>query len=113
MISLASGATSFKLKFGHRGANHPVKDLTTGRTELTSQNHGYAIDLKSLENTDLELTHIALNDQTVEGVRHKHYPVFCVQFHPEGSAGPEDSVHLFDQFIQLMHTSTKAGTLHA
>lgn len=113
LISLASGATSFKLKFGHRGANHPVKDLTTGRTELTSQNHGYAIDLKSLENTDLELTHIALNDQTVEGVRHKHYPVFCVQFHPEGSAGPEDSVHLFDQFIKLMHTSTKAGTLHA
>lgn len=113
LISLASGATSFKLKFGHRGANHPVKDLTTGRTELTSQNHGYAIDLKSLEQTDLELTHIALNDQTVEGVRHKTFPVFCVQFHPEGSAGPEDSVHLFDQFIDLMQTSMKAGKQHA
>lgn len=113
LISLASGATSFKLKFGHRGANHPVKDLTTGRTELTSQNHGYAIDLASLDNTDLELTHIALNDQTVEGVRHKHYPVFCVQFHPEGSAGPEDSVHLFDQFITLMQTAGKAGKQHA
>lgn len=110
LISLASGATSFKLKFGHRGANHPVKDLTTGRTELTSQNHGYAIDLASLEQTDLELTHIALNDETVEGVRHKQYPVFCVQFHPEGSAGPEDSVHLFDQFITLMK---KAGKQHA
>lgn len=113
LISLASGATSFKLKFGHRGANHPVKDLTTGRTELTSQNHGYAIDLASLDKTDLELTHIALNDQTVEGVRHKHYPVFCVQFHPEGSAGPEDSVHLFDQFITLMQTAGKAGKQHA
>lgn len=113
LISLASGATSFKLKFGHRGANHPVKDLTTGRTELTSQNHGYAIDLKSLENTDLELTHIALNDDTVEGVRHKKYPVFCVQFHPEGSAGPEDSVHLFDQFIDIMQHEMKAGKQHA
>ena len=113
LISLASGATSFKLKFGHRGGNHPVKDLTTGRTELTSQNHGYAIDADSISNTDLEITHVALNDGTVEGVRHKTYPVFCVQFHPEGSCGPEDSTHLFDQFIELMNKESKKETSHA
>ncbi|WP_313891350.1 carbamoyl phosphate synthase small subunit [Psychrobacillus sp.] len=113
LISLASGATSFKLKFGHRGGNHPVKDLTTGRTELTSQNHGYAIDADSLANTDLEITHIALNDGTIEGVKHKKFPVFSVQFHPEGSSGPEDSVHLFDQFIELMNAESKKESSHA
>ncbi|WP_042471759.1 carbamoyl phosphate synthase small subunit [Bacillus ndiopicus] len=102
LFALASGATSFKLPFGHRGANHPVKDLRTGRTELTSQNHGYAIDPESLANTDLEITHIALNDGTVEGVRHKTYPIFTVQYHPEASPGPEDSNHLFDEFIDMM-----------
>lgn len=109
LISLASGATSFKLKFGHRGGNHPVKDLTTGRTELTSQNHGFAIDADSIAHTDLEITHVALNDGTVEGVRHKKFPVFCVQFHPEGSSGPEDSTHLFDQFIELMNAQEQKG----
>lgn len=113
LISLASGATSFKLKFGHRGGNHPVKDLTTGRTELTSQNHGYAIDADSIANTDLEITHVALNDGTVEGVRHKKFPVFCVQFHPEGSSGPEDSTHLFDQFIELMNARDKKENSNA
>ncbi|MCT6924040.1 carbamoyl phosphate synthase small subunit [Metasolibacillus sp.] len=102
LFALASGATSFKLPFGHRGANHPVKDLRTGRTELTSQNHGYAIDVESLANTDLEITHIALNDGTVEGLRHKTHPVFTVQYHPEASPGPEDSNHLFDEFIDMM-----------
>lgn len=102
LFALASGATTFKLPFGHRGANHPVKDLRTGRTELTSQNHGYAVDVNSLENTDLEVTHVALNDGTVEGLRHKKYPVFTVQYHPEASPGPEDSNHLFDEFIELM-----------
>ncbi|WP_107942255.1 carbamoyl phosphate synthase small subunit [Metasolibacillus fluoroglycofenilyticus] len=102
LFALASGATSFKLPFGHRGANHPVKDLRTGRTELTSQNHGYAVDAESLANTDLEITHIALNDGTVEGLRHKTYPIFTVQYHPEASPGPEDSNHLFDEFIDMM-----------
>ncbi|WP_391120880.1 carbamoyl phosphate synthase small subunit [Psychrobacillus sp. L3] len=113
LISLASGATSFKLKFGHRGGNHPVKDLITGRTELTSQNHGYAINADSIANTDLEITHVALNDGTVEGVRHTKFPVFCVQFHPEGSSGPEDSTHLFDQFIETMILESKKENSNA
>lgn len=114
LFALASGADSFKLKFGHRGANHPVKDLATGRTEITSQNHGYAIDPESLKNTDLEITHLALNDGTIEGVKHKVHPVFTVQYHPEASPGPEDPNHLFDQFIELMTTHTgKEQTQHA
>lgn len=113
LISLASGAKSFKLKFGHRGGNHPVKDLRTGRTELTSQNHGYAIDADSIAQTDLEITHIALNDGTVEGVRHTKFPVYCVQFHPEGSSGPEDSKHLFDEFIELMNAENKKENSNA
>ena len=104
LFSLACGAKSFKLPFGHRGGNHPVKDLRTGRTDLTSQNHGYAIDIDSLKDTDLELTHVALNDGTCEGVRHKKYPIFTVQYHPEASPGPEDSNHLFDEFIEMMET---------
>ena len=86
-----------KLKFGHRGGNHPVKDLATGQVaELTSQNHGYAVDEESVENTDLEITHIALNDGTVEGYDIQNSQHFTVQFHPEASPGPEDSNHLFD-----------------
>lgn len=107
LFSLACGAKSFKLPFGHRGGNHPVKDLRTGRTDLTSQNHGYAIDIDSLEGTDLELTHIALNDGTCEGVRHKKFPIFTVQYHPEASPGPEDSNHLFDEFIEMMEKEAK------
>ena len=82
LFALSQGATSFKMKFGHRGANHPVKDLRTGKIDITSQNHGYSIDRDSLKNTDLEVTHIALNDGTVEGLRHKELPAFSVQYHP-------------------------------
>ena len=99
LISLACGAKTYKLKFGHRGANHPVKNLITGRVDITSQNHGYAVDIDSLKDTDLELTHIAINDGSCEGVRHKKYPVFSVQYHPEAAPGPHDSSYLFDQFI--------------
>ena len=113
LFSLACGAKSFKLPFGHRGGNHPVKDLRTGRTDLTSQNHGYAIDIDSLKDTDLELTHIALNDGTCEGVRHKKYPIFTVQYHPEASPGPEDSNHLFDEFIEMMETEAAKEKQHA
>lgn len=102
LIGLACGAKTYKLKFGHRGGNHPVLDLKTGRVAITSQNHGYAIDEESLENTDLEVTHIALNDKTNEGVRHKKYPCFSVQYHPEASPGPEDANYLFDEFVEMM-----------
>lgn len=104
LISLAAGAKTYKLKFGHRGANHPVKNLLTGRVDITSQNHGYSVDIASLENTDLELTHLSVNDKTCEGVRHKRYPVFSVQYHPEAAPGPHDPNYLFDQFIDNMKT---------
>lgn len=100
LFALSQGATSFKMKFGHRGANHPVKDLSTGKIALTSQNHGYAIDADSLKETDLEVTHIALNDGTIEGLRHKFEPAFSVQYHPEACPGPTDSNYLFDQFFE-------------
>ncbi len=99
LISLAAGADTEKMRFGHRGSNHPVKDLTINKTHLTSQNHGYAVKRSSLAGTDLELTHIAINDDSVEGVKHKTYPTFCVQYHPESSPGPEDTGYLFDQFM--------------
>lgn len=107
LIGLACGAKTYKLKFGHRGGNHPVLDLKTGRVAITSQNHGYAIDEESLENTDLEVTHIALNDKTNEGVRHKKYPCFSVQYHPEASPGPEDANYLFDEFVEMMEEFKK------
>lgn len=103
LFALSQGATSFKMKFGHRGANHPVKDLKTGKIALTSQNHGYAIDKASLKNTDLEVTHIAINDDTVEGLRHKSLPAFSVQYHPEACPGPSDSNYLFDEFIDMIN----------
>lgn len=103
LFALSQGATSFKMKFGHRGANHPVKNLRTGKVDITSQNHGYSIDRDSLENTDLEVTHIALNDGTVEGLRHKTLPAFSVQYHPEARPGPSDSNYLFDEFITMMN----------
>ena len=102
LISLASGANTVKLKFGHRGCNHPVMNLTNGKVEMTSQNHGYAVEEASLKDTDLVMTHQALNDKSVEGVRHSKYPIFSVQYHPEASPGPEDSNYLFDQFMELM-----------
>lgn len=107
LISIACGAKTFKLKFGHRGGNHPVLDLERNKVAITSQNHGYAVDSKSLESTDLVETHIALNDRTNEGVRHKVHPCFSVQYHPEASPGPEDANYLFDEFITLMEEFKK------
>jgi len=102
ILGLAFGARTFKLKFGHRGSNHPVKNLKTGRVEITSQNHGFAVDPDSFKNTSIELTHINLNDGTCEGFAHKHLPVFSVQYHPEASPGPHDSSYLFANFLRQM-----------
>jgi carbamoyl-phosphate synthase small subunit len=102
VLGLALGGRTFKLKFGHRGANQPVKNLLTGRVEITSQNHGFAVDPESLPTARVELTHVNLNDQTLEGMRHKDLPAFSVQYHPEASPGPHDSLYLFDDFLQLM-----------
>lgn len=110
LFALSQGATSFKMKFGHRGANHPVKNLKTGKVDITSQNHGYSIDKASLENTDLEVTHIALNDGTVEGLRHKTLPAFSVQYHPEANPGPTDSNYLFDDFVTMMNDAKEKGS---
>jgi carbamoyl-phosphate synthase small subunit len=107
LLALALGADSYKLKFGHRGANHPVKNLKTGKIEITSQNHGFCIDLESLKSKDVELTHINLNDQTLEGFRCKKVPAFSVQYHPEASPGPHDSSYLFDDFTALMERNKK------
>ncbi|MBL0388763.1 glutamine-hydrolyzing carbamoyl-phosphate synthase small subunit [Tumebacillus sp. ITR2] len=102
LISLACGAKTDRLKFGHRGANHPVKDLLNGRCYITSQNHGYVVVPESLEGTGLELTHINQNDGSVEGVQHTKYPAFCVQYHPEARPGPDDSDYLFDRFMDMI-----------
>jgi carbamoyl-phosphate synthase small subunit len=101
ILGLALGGKTFKLKFGHRGANQPVKNLSTGKIEITSQNHGFAVDPDSL-GTHVEITHINLNDKTVEGLRHTNYPIISVQYHPEASPGPHDSSYLFDEFIRLI-----------
>ncbi len=102
IIALAYGAETYKLKFGHRGGNHPVKHLQTGKVEITSQNHSYAVDRKSLEGTELEITHLNLLDDTVEGAACERDRVFSVQYHPESAPGPQDSSYLFDQFIEMM-----------
>jgi len=102
ILGLAFGGQTFKLKFGHHGANHPVKDLLTGRVEITSQNHGFAVDPKSVEKAGLVETHTNLNDGTSEGMRHRELPVFSVQYHPEASPGPHDSHYLFARFIDQM-----------
>jgi carbamoyl-phosphate synthase small subunit len=103
LLGLACGAEIFKLKFGHRGANQPVLNRQTGRVEITSQNHGFAIAAEGLPDA-LEVTHVNLNDQTVEGLRHRDLPAFCVQYHPEASAGPHDSDYLFRQFRALLRS---------
>lgn len=108
IISLAYSAKTYKLKFGHRGGNHPVKNLLTGKIEITSQNHSYAVDADSIANTGLKITHLNLLDQTVEGVACKKDKVFSVQYHPESAPGPQDSMYLFDQFIKMME-GTKGG----
>lgn len=104
LLSLACGADTEKLKFGHRGGNHPVKDLETGRCYITSQNHGYTVNEASLAGTDLVVTHINNNDKTVEGVKHTKYPAFSVQYHPEAAPGPYDNSYLFDYFIEMIRT---------
>ncbi len=102
LLALALGGKTYKLKFGHRGANHPVLNQRSGKVEITSQNHGFTVDPDSLNASDIDLTHINLNDQTLEGFRHRSHPVFCVQYHPEAAPGPHDSQYLFSEFIDLM-----------
>ena len=102
ILGLALGGKTYKLKFGHRGANHPVLNQITNRVEITSHNHGFAVDADSLNLNELEITHMNLNDETLEGFRHRSHPVFCVQYHPEAAPGPHDSHYLFDDFVKLM-----------
>jgi carbamoyl-phosphate synthase small subunit len=105
VLGLAAGGKTFKLKFGHRGGNHPVLNYKTQRVEITAQNHGFCVDPDSLPASDIELTHINLNDQTLEGFRHKNHPAFCVQYHPEAAPGPHDSHYLFNDFRQLIDSN--------
>jgi carbamoyl-phosphate synthase small subunit len=107
ILALALGAKTYKLKFGHRGANQPVKNLLTGKVEITSQNHGFAVDLASMSDKDAEITHINLNDNTIEGFRHRQYPLYAVQYHPEASPGPHDASYLFAQFKAMMAARRK------
>ncbi|MGG3738715.1 carbamoyl phosphate synthase small subunit [Aeribacillus pallidus] len=113
LFALANGADTYKMKFGHRGGNQPVKDLRTGKVAITSQNHGYAVNPKSIANTRLTVTHIALNDETIEGLAHLDYPAFTVQYHPEASPGPQDANDLFDQFLQMIASQQRKENLHA
>lgn len=109
MISLALGAKTFKMKFGHRGGNHPVMNLENGKIEITSQNHSYAVDVNSLDTTELTLTHKNLLDNTAEGVESKENKLFSVQYHPESAPGPQDSAYLFDKFIDLMRKESEGN----
>ncbi len=106
LIARAFGGKNFKLKFGHRGGNHPVKDLATGKVYITAQNHGYAVDADSIKD-GLEVSHINLNDGTVEGLKHKELPIFTIQYHSEASPGPLDSVYIFEQFIEMVDRERK------
>ena len=108
LLGLAFGGKTYKLKFGHRGANHPVKNLLTGKVEITSQNHGFCVDIESIRDPEIEVTHINLNDQTLEGMRHRTLPILSVQYHPEASPGPHDSSYLFDEFVSLLERKGKA-----
>src|SRR5690606_34804917 len=106
LLGLACGAKTFKLKFGHRGANQPVLNLLTGKVEITTQNHGFAVERESLP-PELEVTHVNLNDDTIAGMRHRSLPAFSVQYHPEAAAGPHDSHYLFDQFREMLAGATR------
>ncbi|MDD5039415.1 MAG: carbamoyl phosphate synthase small subunit, partial [Dehalococcoidales bacterium] len=106
LIAQAFGAKTFKLKFGHRGSNHPVRDLADGLIHITAQNHSYAVDPDTVKN-GLEVTHINLNDGTVEGLRHKELPIFSIQYHSEASPGPLDSTYLFDKFLEMVKKDKK------
>ncbi|KRK88204.1 carbamoyl phosphate synthase small subunit [Lentilactobacillus sunkii] len=105
LLALANGAKTYKMTFGHRGINHPVKNLITGDIYITSQNHGYAVDVDSVDDTPLEVTALEVNDQTCEGLRYPGRPVFSVQYHPEAAPGPHDATKLFDKFIEMMHVN--------
>jgi len=107
ILGLAFGGRTYKLKFGHHGGNQPVKDLTTGKVEITTQNHGFAVDIASIPDKEVELTHINLNDRTVEGMRHRQLPIFSVQYHPEASPGPHDASYLFQRFVDMMAKERK------
>lgn len=107
LLGLALGGKTYKLKFGHRGANQPVKNLRRGRIEITTQNHGFCVDMDTLPAGEVEVTHINLNDHSLEGMRHRGLPIFSVQYHPEASAGPHDAAYLFDEFIDLMERYSK------
>jgi carbamoyl-phosphate synthase small subunit len=106
ILGFAFGGRTFKLKFGHRGGNQPVKDLRSGAVAITAQNHGFAVDPESLSSGDVEITQINLNDKTIEGMRHKKLPIFSVQYHPEASPGPHDAGFLFDEFRRLIETGS-------
>jgi carbamoyl-phosphate synthase small subunit len=108
ILGLAFGGKTYKLKFGHHGANHPVINYKTNKVEITSQNHGFCVDPDSLPASEVEVTHMNLNDNTVEGMRHRNYPVFCVQYHPEAAPGPHDSHYLFNDFAEAMSGNAKA-----
>jgi carbamoyl-phosphate synthase small subunit len=110
LCGLALGGKTFKLKFGHHGSNHPVKNLLTEQVEITAQNHGFCVDPESLPTSDVEMTHLNLNDHTNEGLRHRSLPLFSVQYHPEASPGPHDSHYLFSQFTDLMKEFQKPGS---
>lgn len=107
ILGLALGGRTFKLKFGHRGGNQPVKDLLTGKVDITAQNHGFCVDMKTLDPAEVELTHVNLNDHTLEGMRHRALPIFSVQYHPEASPGPHDASYLFHSFVEMMESNRR------
>jgi carbamoyl-phosphate synthase small subunit len=108
ILGLALGGRTYKLKFGHHGANHPVKDIKGNRISVTSQNHGFCVDIKSLDLDNVEIIHVNLNDRSVEGIRHKVWPAFAIQYHPEAAPGPHDAKYLFNQFIEMIDTHKNA-----